>query len=605
MKPEKHSQLSAPGQPVQPSGSEQPVQPQPPGPKRRATRHRKRRRGFDGFTVVKWLVYVFFALFLILPLLSIFLVSFIGEPVNILGSLIDGDVLQTTLQQLSSLSLQPYTEMLGKLRYLLSLWNSVKLALGVAVLVTIVVLPIAYAYARTNMPFKKLFAVLSTVPLVMPTFIAANAFILMFGETGWVNYMWRALGGDGVLFEVKSMLGIVLVQLFFFFPYALWPMVAAFKVSDVTLEEASQNLGAKGPFTFFRVTLPLATPGIISSMLLVFTVSFSDFGTPIFMAPKKLNLIVVDAYREISGFFNWSGSAILTVVMVLVAALFFWLQRLVTKGREYGTISGKPTRQKLVSHKGVTRGLAVYTFIVMFIPLLALGTIVLASLATTWGHKALPDGYTFAHYATIFSSSSENVVNSLVLAFGSLLLSVVIATFVSYFVVRRGSAGLDFLSSIPLVIPGIAIGVAFIQTFNAAPLQLTGTALILIVAYTVRRMPYMIRSTMGTMMAIKRDIEEAAVNLGASPLLAALTVVGPLMLPGISAGAILVFVTVIKETSISVLIGQGDWAPMSLSVFQNMLRGQYYTASAMAVFIIAIVIVLQVVARKLTRDEMY
>ena len=188
---------------------------------------------------------------------------------------------------------------------------------------------------------------------------------------------------------------------------------------------------------------------------------------------------------------------------------------------------------------------------------------------------------------------------------GALLLSVVIAVFVSWFVVRRGSVSLDWLSSIPLVVPGIALGIALIQTFNTPPLQLTGTALLLVIAYTIRRMPYMIRSTMGTMMAIRRDVEEASVSLGASPFMTMATVVGPLMLPGIIAGGILVFVTVIKETSISILMAPTDWAPMSLAVFQNLLRGEFYTASAMSIVIIVLVILLQNLAGKVTRDQLY
>jgi len=159
------------------------------------------------------------------------------------------------------------------------------------------------------------------------------------------------------------------------------------------------------------------------------------------------------------------------------------------------------------------------------------------------------------------------------------------------------------MTSIPLVVPGIAFGIALIQTFNTAPLHLTGTALLLIIAYTIRRLPYMIRSTMGTMMSIRKDIEEAAVNLGATPLTAAITVVGPLMLPGIAAGSILVFITVIKETSISVLMAPAKWAPMSLAIFQNLLSGEYYTASAMAVLLVIIVLLLQALASKLTSEK--
>ncbi|WP_019122583.1 ABC transporter permease [Brevibacillus massiliensis] len=566
---------------------------------------KKKRFTFEGFTLLKWLIYLFFFVFLLVPLFSILLVSFTGQPINIFGSFVSQKIFSSTLKKLSEMSWDAYAAIIQGKGYFAALVNSLELSTSVALLVTVMVLPIAYAFARTKMPLKGVFAALCTIPLICPTFISSYGFQLMFGKTGWVNHIYRSMGGDGVLFDVQSMLGIALVQIFFFFPYALWPMVAAFKISDVTLEEASQNLGAKSWYTFLRVTLPLAMPGIVSSMLLLFTVSFSDFGTPIILAPKDLNLIVVEAYREIAGFFNWSGSAVLTVIMLLVAAFFFWMQRLVVRGKEYGTISGKPSKQKLNDHKGALTVLTIYSGLVVLVPLLAAGSVFLSSIATTWGHHALPDGYTLAHYKTIFSTSYQNIVNSMILAAGALVLSVVVATFVSYFVVRRGSSGLDFVSSIPLIVPGIALGIAMIQTFNTAPLQLTGTALLLIIAYTIRRMPYMIRSTMGSMMAIRKDIEEAAVSLGASPLLAALTVIGPLMLPGIAAGAILVFVTVIKETSISILLAPTDWAPMSLAVFQNLLRGEYYTASAMAILIIVIVIILQAIAKKLAKDHLY
>ncbi len=426
----------------------------------------------------------------------------------------------------------------------------------------------------------------------------------MFGRSGWVTYLYQKLGGEGMLIDPYSMAGIVLVQVFFFFPYALWPMVAAFKVSDISLEEASLNLGAKNWFTFIFVTFPLAIPGVISSALLIFTVSFSDFGTPIILAPKEMNLLVVEAYREIAGFFNWGGAAILTVIMVLVAAFFFWLQHLFTKGKNYGSVSGKPKQQKLNDSKGLTRTLSVYSFVLVLFPLLAMLSILMQSLATTWGKNPLPNGYTLDHYKTIFTSSLGNIQNSIVLALGALVLSVVIATFVSYFVVRQNSNKLDFMTSIPLVVPGIAFGIALIQTFNTAPLHLTGTAVLLIVAYTIRRLPYMVRSTMGTMRAIKQDIEEAAVNLGATPLTAAATIIGPLMLPGIAAGSILVFITVIKETSISILLAPADWAPMSLAIFQNILRGEYYTAAAMSVVLVIIVLLLQAIANRMSKNQL-
>lgn len=564
---------------------------------------KKGKRVFNGLTLVRVLIYLFFGLFLILPLLSVFLVSFTGQPVNLLGSLTDPAILSSTIEKFKGVSFDAYQSILTSSGYFNSLVNSLQLAITVAVLVIVLCVPIAYGIARTTMPFKKTISALCTIPLIVPTFISAYAFILMFGRSGWITTIYQKLGGEGMLIDPYSMAGIVIVQVFFFFPYALWPMVAAFKVSDITLEEASLNLGAKNWFTFAFVTFPLALPGIISSALLIFTVSFSDFGTPIILAPKELNLLVVEAYREIAGFYNWGGAAILTVVMVLVAAFFFWLQSLSTKGRNYGSVSGKPKIQRLNNHKGLTRVLSGYSFFIVLVPFLAMISIVIQSFATTWGKDFLPSGYTLKHYETIFTSSLGNIQNSLVLAFGALVLSIVIATFVSYFVVRQNAAKLDFVANIPLIVPGIAFGIALIQTFNTAPLQLTGTAVLLIIAYTIRRLPYMIRSTMGTMRAIKKDIEEAAINLGATPLTAAITIIGPLMLPGIAAGSLLVFITVIKETSISILIAPAEWAPMSLAIFQNILRGEYYTAAAMSVILVILVLILQALANRLSKND--
>lgn len=554
------------------------------------------KNSFNGLTVVKVLIYAFFGLFMLLPLLSVFVVSFTGEPTNLLGSLTDPAIFNSTLEKFKNISLDNYKRIFSGKGYFSALKNSLALAFTVTIIIILVCIPLAYGIARTKMPFKKTISALCMIPLIVPTFISAYAFIIMFGRAGWVTQIYNALGGEGMLLNPYSMAGVVAVQVFFFFPYALWPLVAAFKVSDISLEEASQNLGAKNWFTFIFVTFPLALPGVISSALLIFTVSFSDFGSPIVLAPKELNLLVVEAYREISGFFNWGGAAILTVVMVIVAAFFFYLQHLYTKGKNYGSVSGKPKQQKLIENKLLTRVLSGYSLFVVLIPLLAMLSVALQSVATTWGKDLLPSGYTLNHYKTIFSTSMGNIQNSIMLATGALVLSVIIATFVSYFVVRQNSAKLDFIASIPLVVPGIAFGIALIQTFNTMPLQLTGTAVLLIIAYTIRRLPYMVRSTMGSMRAIKQDIEEAAVNLGATPLTAAITIVGPLMLPGIAAGSVLVFITVIKEASVSILLAPPEWAPMSLAIFQNILRAEYYSAAAMSIVLIVLVLVLQGIA---------
>ena len=561
------------------------------------------KKSLTGIGIVKFLIYLFFIMFLIIPLVSVFLVSFTDEPINLFGSLISLDTLQTTIAQFKDSTLDNFRAVFSNSNYLDALLNSLFLSFIVSIVVLLICLPISYGIARTKMPFKKTISALCTIPLIVPTFISGYAFIIMFGRSGWATYIYQSMGGNGLLLDPYSFTGIAIVQIFFFFPYALWPMVAAFKISDVSLEEASRNMGAKSWLTFITVTFPLVIPGMLSTALVIFAVSFSDFGTPIILAPTDLNLLVVSAYREISGFFNWGGAAILTVIMIAVAGFIFWLQHLFSKGKNYDSVSGKPKQVKLNDNKLLTVSLSVFSGLVVLVPLLAMATVFIQSIATTWGKDPLPTGYTLAHYKTIFTSSLGNIQNSVVLALGALLLSIVVATFVSYFVVRQKSSTLDFMTTIPLIVPGIAFGIALIQTFNAAPLQLTGTAVILIIAYSIRRLPYMVRSTVGTMRSIKADIEEAAVNLGASTLTAAITIIGPLMLPGIAAGSILVFITVIKETSISILMAPAEWAPMSLAIFQNILRAEYYSAAAMSIILVVLVLVLQGIANWFTRKQ--
>lgn len=558
---------------------------------------------FAGLGLIKFLIYLFFIMFLIIPLISIFLVSFTDEPLNIFGSFINIETMQTTILQFKNATLDNFKDVLTNKTYVSSLKNSILLSVGVSIVVLLLCIPIAYGIARTKMPFKKTIGALCTIPLVVPTFIAGYSFIIMFGNAGWVTYIYQLIGGNGLLLDPYSMTGIAIVQIFFFFPYALWPLVAAFKVTDTSLEEASRNMGAKSWLTFVTVTFPLIIPGVLSTALVIFAVSFSDFGTPIILAPNDLNLIVVEAYREISGFFNWGGAAILTVVMIAIAGIVYWLQNYLTRNMNYGSVSGKPKQIKLSENKAVTVPLFLFSAFVIIVPILSVITVFMQSISTTWGKDPLPNGYTLAHYKSIFTSSMGNIQNSLILAIGALVISIIVASAVAYFVVRQGSTTLDFITTIPLVVPGIAIGIALIQTFNTMPLQLTGTAFILIVAYSIRRMPYMVRSVVTSMKSIKVDIEEAAINLGASTFTSLVTVVGPLMLPGIAAGSILVFVTVIKETSISILMAPAEWAPMSLAIFENVMRAEYYSAAAMSMILIIIVVVFQVVAEKLSNKQ--
>lgn len=583
----------------------------PPEPQREEQRapaakaRRTRRVHFDLLAFCKLLAVGFFLLFLVIPLLSMAIVAFTGETVNIFGSLVDPEIRAQNLENLGGATITAFVEEAGSTRNLEALRNSLTLALGVSLAALVICIPIAYGFARTAMPFKRLLGVLCTIPMVVPTFAAAAGFIIMFGRAGWVTWIYQRLGGEGSLLDPYSMTGLVLVLLFFMFPFALWPMVAAFRISSAQVEEASQSLGSRSLITFLTVTLPLALPSILSALLLVFAVTFSDFGAAIILGIDGLNLIVVQAYREIAGFFNWAAGSVLVMVMVAVVAVFFALQRLVLRGRDYGTLTARGHPAPLVRHRGLCVGLSVFTFAVTLVPLLALLSVTVLSFASTWGNTLLPSGWTLDHYEAVLTRSWGAIANSLYLAGGALLIVLFVATTIAYYTVRHQSAGLDFLATMPLIVPGIALALALMQTFNTEPLALYGTAGLLIVGYAIRRLPYMLRPAVGTMQAIGGEVEEAARSLGANRFTAVLTTVLPLLRPALLAGGILVFVTVLKETSLTVLIAPAGWEPMSRTIFDSLLRGERYPAAAMSVILLVIVITLQQVAYRFSRNSLY
>src|SRR5699024_9583557 len=168
------------------------------------------KKSFNGLVVMKVAIYTFFIMFLILPLFSVFLVSFTGQPVNILGSLTNGEILRETIAKFKEASFANYQSIFTSKTYFNALVNSLKLALLVSIIVIFLCIPIAYGIARTNMPFKKTISALCTVPLIVPTFISAYAFIIMFGRSGWVTYLYQMLGGKDLFIDPYSMTGIML-----------------------------------------------------------------------------------------------------------------------------------------------------------------------------------------------------------------------------------------------------------------------------------------------------------------------------------------------------------------------------------------------------------
>jgi iron(III) transport system permease protein len=562
------------------------------------------RRWFDFDNVTTAIIVAIFVLFLIVPFISILVVSLTGQPVAVLDAFLGFESLRTMVEKVSqSASTKFYLQLFSQARSFQALVNSLALGAGVAIVSIVIAMPIAFALARTRMPGRSFIGAMCIVPLMIPTFISSFAFILMFGKTGWITQIFSNVFGIDELINIHSPLGIAFVQVFFFFPYALLPMVAVFKAMDPTLEEASYLLGANRVLSFLTTTMPLAAPGIWAGGLLVFLLSLEDFGTPMILSPRGFPLLIVEAYREMVGYFNWGGASVIAVMLVILSALLLWGQRRLVRSAEYRTMTGKPALREQISDRKICIGLLIYSLGILTIPLLAIYSTAIQSFSTTWGAQMFPEGFTLNNYAYVWERSTGAILNSFLLGGAALFISMGLAALIPYLAIRRGRVFLDYLGFLPLALPGTALAIAMILTFNTPPVQLTGTALLLIMVYVLRRMPYALRTTSASIRTISPDIEGASYVHGAPKFFSLWTVTFPLILPGMIAGGIMVFLTSIREISATILLAPDGWKPMSLVIFEGLLRGEFYTSSAISMILILVVVTVQYAVFRLFGDK--
>lgn len=460
---------------------------------------------------------------------------------------------------------------------------------------------VAFSLHTTNMPYKKLFSLLVIVPLSMPAFLGALAFKNLLGDFGMVT---RALEFLGIShpFVGQSPLSAATVQAFLYFPFVTLTTLSALERFDDSLPEASRVLGGSRLYAFVTVTLPTLLPGILAGSFLVFVKCFGDFATLYLLLPTQFSMIVIEAYRDYMGSSYWGGAATLSVVMVSVILVLLALQKYVVEGGSYQTVSGRSgARAQMPSgaKKTFQDKLAfVYCCGVFSVPLAFLGSTFLVSVARNWGAEIVPRKFTLNRYVGIAKSYvteyDSPLVNSFSLVIPSLIGCMVISFTIAYLISRtkgRWSQVLDFLTVLPFVIPGVAFAVALIGVFNGDPLPLHFTAFLVILGYIVTRAPYGVRTVLASFQQVGTSMEESSRTLGATDNLTLSRVTVPLVLPGILAGSVMVFISAMQDVAITLLVAPPDWYPASVFVFKEIEQGRIYSASAYGILLFCLIVV--------------
>jgi iron(III) transport system permease protein len=469
--------------------------------------------------------------------------------------------------------------------------NSLLLAFGVGVGGTLIGFLFAFTAARARLSRGWLTALDAAVllPLVSPPFTTAIAIIFSFGPRGLITYDLLGLKGVTVYGATSTLLSEMLT----YFPIAyltLRPLLAGI---DSNIEGMALSLGASRRRVFRTVTLPLTTPGLANAFLLLFAASLADFATPLILAGNAFPVLPTQAYLQITGLFDLRGGAVLSFALLVPALAVFLLQRYWVSRRFYVTVTGKGAGQR--PFDSITPGVRVVLLaacaLVAGSVLYFYALLLYASLVVALGAN---HAFTLVHYRVIFTEGLKAIRDTLIVAGFAMPLGGLYGVLVGYLVARRrfpGQRTMEIVSMIDYALPGTIVGIAYLIAFNAPPIQITGTALILIACYVFRYGPTGIRATVALLQQIDRSLDEASQGLGAGSGTTFRRITLPLILPAFFAGLGVVFIRSMTAISATIFLVSIGWTLITVKILQDMTELALGPAAAFSVLVVAIVFV--------------
>ncbi len=483
-----------------------------------------------------------------------------------IGALTGGDPVVDGYS-LSRLSLANFTTVLGNENVHAAFANSLIACTGGTAIAVIVGLAFAWIVVRTDTPCKGLIAATGMLPLFVPPLVGGVAWaILGSPKTGLLNTVMARIGLD-LRIDVYSMTGMIFVFGIYYAPYVYMFTSSALKNMDPSLEEAAEMSGASSVRTLFTVTFPLIAPAIVSGMLLSFIVMLGIYGIPAVLGtPAKIPVLTTYIYTLT----NWSPplygtAAAVALLLMVVTGLLVWAQNRVLSGRSYTTVAGKafrPRPLRLGPWRFLTLGLAlVYLVVVVILPSLALIVAGFRKFLFVRDFASLFDmkQYSLIHFDRLFSNpqTMAALINTLEVGIITAVIGGALSFAIGYTVVRTRVPGrrlVDMVSTIPVAIPGLVIGVAYLWAWIGLPGGLYGTIWILALAFVARFIPDTVKALSTSLMQIHKELEEAAFICGRSLPDTIRTIVLPLARPGVVAAMTLLFILSTRELGSSLFL---------------------------------------------------
>ncbi len=472
--------------------------------------------------------------------------------------------------------------------------NSVNLGLAVTLFTTLLSLPLALLLVRYNFPGKGLLNGLILIPMVLPPFVGAIGMRQLLARFGSINLLLLDLGvinqpidwlGGG------SFWGVAILEALHLYPIMYLNLAAALANVDPSLEEAARNMGASSFKLFKTVTFPLMLPGYFAGAIIVFIWSFTDLGTPLVFEYREV--VAVQIFNMVTDLHQNPMGYAFVVVVIALTLFFFYLSKRILGGGSYEMLGrghvASAARPASVAITVIAYAVVLGISALALIPHLG---VLLTSVTSRWFLSVLPSEYTIQFYKNVFSHDLAllSIKNSLLLSSLSTIIDIVLGITIAYLLARKrvpGRSVLDALAMLPLALPGLVLAFGYVAAFSATPLDARVNPVpLLVIAYAVRRLPYMVRAAYAGFQQTSIALEEAAINLGASPMKTLYQITMPLIFANLIAGAVLSFSFAMLEVSDSLILASKEsYYPITKAIYALLGRiaDGPYIASAMGI----------------------
>ncbi|WP_249732190.1 iron ABC transporter permease [Roseococcus sp. SDR] len=483
-------------------------------------------------------------------------------------------------------------------------WNTLVLAVSTASAATLLGLCFALLVTRSGFPAKRALRLLTVLPIITPPFVIGLGLILIFGRSGVVNQFVQSAFGLELGRWIYGFNGVWLAQVFSFTPTAFLVLIGVVEGISPAMEEASQTLRASRMRTFRAVSLPLMRPGLANAWLVVFVESLADFGNPIVLGGSFGVLSTEIFFAVVGAQQDFGRAAALAAIMLLVALAAFLIQRAVVGGRSYVAMTGKGDAGLPTPLPAPVRRLAYAVALPWaLLTILVYGMALAGGFVRVWGRDWTP---TLSHFTRAFAlewSASGQIIfvggawNSL---FTTVTLAAIAAPITAglgllaaWLLTRQRFAGrtaLEFALMLTFAVPGTVIGVAYILTYNLPPLEITGTAMILVACFVFRNLPVGVRSGVAAMSQLDKSLDEAAITLRASTFRTLRTVVLPLLKPAIVTALVYAFVRAMTTVSAVIFLVSAEYEMATVFIINRVINGDYGLAIAYCAVLILLML---------------